>query len=68
MRAWLVVLVLVISGGAALRDPLQPITPGGHLMHRAMPEIDIQGHQQFAPRRDCPAVYDAPNGNLRECL
>jgi hypothetical protein len=39
-----------------------------YLPHRPMHEIDIQGHQQYAPRRDCPAVYDAPEGNLRFCL
>lgn len=39
-----------------------------YLPHRPLHEIDIQGHQQYAPRRDCPAVYDAPNGNLRFCL
>jgi hypothetical protein len=43
-------------------------SPRTYLPHRPLHEIDIQGHQQYAPRRDCPAVYDAPNGNLRFCL
>ncbi len=38
------------------------------LPHRPMSEIDIQGHMELAPRRACPAVYDAPDGNLRMCL
>lgn len=39
-----------------------------YLPHRAMHEIDVQGHMDFVASRPCPAVYDAPNGELRFCL
>lgn len=39
-----------------------------YLPHRPLSEIDIQGHMDYAPRRQCPAVYDAPQGELRFCL
>ena len=37
------------------------------LPHRPIGEVDIQGHQELAPHRDCPASYDAPGGFLRFC-
>jgi hypothetical protein len=42
----------------------------GHVTpeHRPLSEIDIQGHMEYGPRRPCPAVFDAPDGNLRQCL
>jgi hypothetical protein len=42
----------------------------GHVTpaHRPLRQIDIQGHMQYGPRTACPAVYDAPNGDLRQCL
>lgn len=38
-----------------------------YLPHRPLSEIDIQGHMEYAPLRPCPAVYDAPHGELRLC-
>lgn len=48
----------------------QPNVYDGHVTpkHRLLHQIDIQGHMEYGPRRPCPAVYDAPDGNLRECL
>jgi hypothetical protein len=38
-----------------------------YLPHRPMSQVDIQGHQDKAPQHPCPAVYDAPQGNLDLC-
>jgi hypothetical protein len=38
------------------------------LPHRPMHDIDVQGHLDLVPATPCPAVYDAPNGELRFCL
>jgi len=37
------------------------------LPHRPIGEIDLQGHMYLAPARTCPAVFDAPHGDLRFC-
>lgn len=62
----LIFWLLVAAGVYAMLHQGEPehITP----KHRPLQEIDIQGHMEYGPRRPCPAVYDAPDGNLRECL
>lgn len=42
--------------------------PNWYLPSRPLREIDIQGHERRQASVKCPAVYDAPHGNLRFCL
>jgi hypothetical protein len=37
------------------------------LGHNPLHERDIQGHENEVPQHPCPAVYDAPDGDLDLC-
>lgn len=82
-RMWAEVLVIlfILSVGffsmQLLLNLATPIPPCGtdqptdHCIPQHHPESEMrwdQGYLNSQPRKPCPAVYDAPNGDLRECL
>ena len=51
--------------------PCGPDQPTDHCAPQRHPESEMrwdQGYLNSQSRKPCPAVYDAPNGDLRECL
>ena len=69
LAGWLIWAIIVAVIAAAIEHKRANVYDG-HVTpkHRPLQQIDIQGHMEYGPRRPCPAVYDAPDGNLRECL
>ena len=82
-RMWAEVLIIlfILSVGffsmqvlLAYVAPLPPCGPGAptdHCAPQSHPATEMrwdQGYLNEYSRMPCPAVYDAPNGNLRECL
>ena len=77
LPTFILVIATTVAAGVALcylftpADSLDPVVVTAKLMHRPMQQSWDQenlhnlGH---GTRRPCPAVFDAPDGNLRQCL
>ncbi len=73
--AWIIGVLFFLCGGVLMLiamqmpDDLSEIRIKHHKLYsRPLSEIDIQGHIDHAPAVACPAVFDAPHGELRFCL
>ena len=80
IRAWaeLLVAVLILVFGFASAQiilhhaiPCGPGQPTDHCAPQPHPQAEMRWDQSYLhefSRRPCSAVYDAPNGDLRQCL
>lgn len=80
LAQWFVVLFIIFIGFASglvilhhlVPPPCGTDEPTDHCAPQPHPDSEMRWDQgylnQFNARRPCPAVYDAPNGELRECL
>jgi hypothetical protein len=78
---WLVIAFVLSVGFFSVQallwytmpDPIPPCgtgQPTDHCAPQPHPSSEMRWDQGYLNqfRAPCPAVYDAPNGNLRECL